>query len=42
MGGKYKFQSVPVDKTCAPYMQDSTLQKIQALPVAPVTSTSSS
>ena len=25
---------VPVDKTCAPYMQDSTLKAIKPLPVA--------
>jgi branched-chain amino acid transport system substrate-binding protein len=35
LGGKYKFESVPVDKTCAPYMEDSTLQAIKPLPVTP-------
>jgi branched-chain amino acid transport system substrate-binding protein len=42
LGGKYKFESVPVDKTCAPYMTDDSLKKVQALPVAAGTTTSSS
>jgi branched-chain amino acid transport system substrate-binding protein len=33
-GGKYKFTEVPVDKTAAPYMQDSTIQAIKPLPIA--------
>jgi len=32
-GGKWKFDSVPVDKAAAPYMLDDTLQPIKALPV---------
>ena len=34
LGGKYKFESAPVDKTCAPYMTDASLQKVKALPIA--------
>jgi branched-chain amino acid transport system substrate-binding protein len=34
LGGKYKFESVPVDKTCAPYMTADTLQAVKPLPVA--------
>ena len=33
LGGTYKFESVPVDKTCAPYMTDESIQPIKALPV---------
>ena len=32
-GGKWKFDSVPVDKAAAPYMLDSTLQPIKVLPI---------
>jgi branched-chain amino acid transport system substrate-binding protein len=34
-GGKWKFDSVPIDKAAAPYMLDSTLQPPKPLPVAP-------
>ena len=34
-GGKWKFDAVPIDKTAAPYMLDSTLQPAKPLPVAP-------
>jgi len=34
-GGKWKFDSVPIDKAAAPYMLDSTLQPAKPLPVAP-------
>jgi len=33
LGGDYSFESVPVDKTAAPYMLDDTLQTIKGLPV---------
>jgi branched-chain amino acid transport system substrate-binding protein len=32
-GGKWKFDSVPIDKAAAPYMVDSTLQAAKPLPV---------
>jgi branched-chain amino acid transport system substrate-binding protein len=32
-GGKWQFDEVPVDKTAAPYMLDSTLQAIKPMPV---------
>ncbi len=34
-GGKWKFDSVPIDKAAAPYMLDNTLQPAKPLPVAP-------
>jgi branched-chain amino acid transport system substrate-binding protein len=34
-GGKWKFDSVPIDKAAAPYMLDNTLQQPKPLPVAP-------
>ena len=33
-GGKFTFDEVPVDKTAAPYMVDSTVQAPKALPIA--------
>jgi branched-chain amino acid transport system substrate-binding protein len=33
-GGKFTFDEVPVDKTCAPYMVDSTVQAPKTLPIA--------
>ncbi len=32
-GGKFTFDEVPVDKTAAPYMLDSTIQAPKALPI---------
>ena len=32
-GGKWKFDSVPIDKAAAPYMVDSTLQAAKPLPI---------
>jgi branched-chain amino acid transport system substrate-binding protein len=32
-GGKFTFDEVPVDKTAAPYMLDSTIQAIKPLPI---------
>ena len=33
LGGKWKFESVPIDKAAAPYMLDDTIQPAKALPI---------